>query len=343
MLKPQTHARTFDPMVYLNARYDGTTPRYRYSARTADEHAIWERRLRRKLIELLGGFPKEKEPLAPEVVEIVEFPDYVRERVIFNTRPLLSVPAYLLLPRKRHGKLPAVVCLPGHGPGRNTIIGYDDSGAPRSELGGYQNDFAIQAVRHGYAALAIEQLAFGERSSADPKVQGCHVPTMNAQMLGLTMIGLRVWDARRALDYLQTRPEVDRDRIGVMGISGGGTTTLFSMAIEKRFKAAVVSGYLCSFRHSIMAMDHCVDNFVPGVIPYAEMYDIAALAAPRAFFAESGTRDSIFPVDAAKHAYQMARKAWQVLGAPERVGQEIFEGEHQFWGKGAFAFLKKWL
>jgi len=343
MAKPRTRPRTFDPMAYLQAVYDSTTPKYRYSARTPQEHAVWERKLRRKLIELLGGFPTEKEPLAPEVVEVVEYPDYVRERVIVNTRPLMSVPAYLLLPKRRRGRIPGIVCLPGHGPGKNTIIGYDDNGYPRREIGGYQNDFAIQAVRHGYAALAVEQLAFGERNSADLKAQGCHVPTMNAQMLGLTMINLRVWDARRALDYLQTRNEVDAGRIGVMGISGGGTTTLFTMAIDKRFKAALVSGYLCTFRDSIMAMSHCVDNFIPGIVPYAEMYDIAALAAPRALFAENGTRDGIFPVDAAKYAYKNARKAWEVLGAPEKVEQEIFEGEHQFWGKGAFEFLRKWL
>jgi len=343
MLKPHTQPRTFDPMTYLRAVYDSITPKYGYRATTPEEHAVWERNLRRKLIELLGGFPKEKEPLAPEVVDIVEFPDYTRERVIFNTRPLMSVPAYLLLPKGRTGKIPGIVCLHGHGPGKNTIIGYDDTGMPRKEIGGYQADFAIQAVRRGYAALAIEQLAFGERNSADPKCQGCHVPTMNALMLGLSMINLRVWDARRALDYLQTRPEVDPKRIGVMGISGGGTTTLFSAAIEKRFKAAVVSGYLCTFRDSGMAMNHCVDNFIPGIIPYAEMHDIAALIAPRALFAENGTLDGIFPVDAARYAYKSARKAWEVLGVPEKIGQEIFEGEHQFWGKQAFEFLAKWL
>ena len=339
----KTQPRTFDPMTHLRAVYDGITPEYAYRATTPDEHAAWEQALRGKLIELLGGFPEEVEPLAPEVLEVVGFPDYVRTRLVFNTRPLMSVPAYLLLPKNVRGRIPGIVCLPGHGPGKNTIIGYDDNGMPRGQIGGYQADFAIQAVRNGYAALAIEQLAFGERNSAEEKATGCGVPTLNALMLGMTMIGLRVWDARRALDYLQTRPEVDPDRIGVMGISGGGTTTLFAAAVDTRFKAAMISGYLCTFRRSIMDMSHCVDNFIPGVIRTAEMHDIAALIAPRAMFAESGTQDGIFPIDAAEYAFAQARRAWEVLGCPDKAGHEVFEGEHQFWGKQGFEFLAKWL
>ena len=183
----------------------------------------------------------------------------------------MSISAYLLMPKERNGKIPGIVCLPGHGPGKNTIVGYTDDGMPRGDIGGYQNDFAIQAARRGYAALAIEQAAFGERNGQQPKQDGCHVPTVNALMLGLTMIGIRVWDARRALDYLVSRREVDADRIGVMGISGGGTTTLFSAAVEPRFRAAFVSGFLCTFRDSIMAMPHCVDNFVRGICPLVEI------------------------------------------------------------------------
>ncbi len=338
-----TKPRTFDPMTYLALVYESIEPEFSYRATTAAEHATWEAAFRERLLELLGGFPAERVPLEPEVQEIVEFPDYTRVRVVFNTRPLMSVPAYLLLPKNMEGKIPGIVCLPGHGPGKDTIVGFNDDGTPRPDIGGYQADFAVQAARRGYAALAIEQLAFGERNSENEKATGCSVPSLDALMVGMTMIGLRVWDARCAADYLQTLPEVDPDRIGVMGISGGGTTTLFTAAVDTRFRAAFASGYLCSFRDSIMAMSHCVDNFVPRIIQSGEMYDVAALIAPRAFFAESGTEDSIFPIDASTDAHKKASRAWQVLGKPEMTGHEVFEGEHQFWGKKAFDFLAKWL
>ena len=331
-------------MAYLGDLYSDITPSMSYAATTPDEHRAWERELRAKAVELLGGFPRKPEPLAPEIVEEVEFPDYIRQRVIFNTRKNMSLPAYLLLPKDYEGKkLAAIVCLPGHGPGKNTIVGYEDDGTPRAEIGGYQNDFAIQAVRHGYAALAIEQLAFGERNAQEERNMGCNVPTVNAFMMGQTMVGFRVWDAKRAIDYLSERPEIDPERIGLMGISGGGTTTLWTAAVDWRVKAAVVSGYLCTFKDSIMAMPHCVCNFVPGIIQYAEMYDLAALVAPRALFAESGTKDGIFPIEAAKLAVKKASRAWEVLGEPEKIGHEVFEGVHSFHGVGAFKFLEKWL
>ena len=340
---PSQTPRTFDSLAYLRDVYDQTTPSLGYSARNTEEHAKWERRLRQKVVELIGGFPRHKEPLAPEIVEEVEFPDYIRQRVIFNTRPKMSIPAYLLLPKAAPKQIPGIVCLPGHGPGKDTIVGYDDDGNPREEIGGYQNDFAIQAARNGYAALAVEQLAFGERNAEEERNRGCAVPTTNAFMLGLTMVGLRVWDAMRAVDYLISRDDVDSNRIGVMGISGGGTTSLWTAAIDTRIKAAMVSGYMCTFKDSIMAMPHCVCNFVPGIVQYAEMYDIAALIAPRGLFVESGTKDGIFPLPAVDEAMEKARRAWDVLGAPEKIDREVFEGEHSFHGVKGFEFLAKYL
>ena len=80
-----------------------------------------------------------------------------------------------------------------------------------------------------------------------------------------------------------------------MGISGGGTCTLFSAALEPRIRAAMVSGYLNTFRDCIMSVSHCIDNYVPGILNWAEMYDVAGLVAPRPLFAESGEKDDIFP------------------------------------------------
>jgi dienelactone hydrolase len=342
MLTP-TRQRVFDPMTFLWDQYDRTPRSHAYTAKTPEEHVKWEQELREKVVELLGGFPTEDMPLVPEIVEEREFPDYIRQRVVFESRPNMSIPAYLLLPKNTTGKIPAIVCLSGHGPGNHTIVGYDDDGNPRDELGGYQMDFPIQAVRKGYAALAMEQLAFGERNSDDDRCKGCNTPSVDALMLGMTMIGLRVWDTRKGLDYLSSRDEIDADRLGVMGISGGGTSTLWTAAVDTRVKAAMVSGYLCTFRDSIMPMSHCVDNYVPGILKYAEMYDLASLIAPRALFAESGTKDGIFPYKASIHAYEQAKRAWDTLGVPDKIGHEVFEGEHSFYGKGGFDFLEKWL
>ena len=157
------------------------------------------------------------------------------------------------------------------------------------------------------------------------------------------MIAWRVYDVMRAVDYLSEREEVDPKRIGCMGISGGGTITFFASALERRIKAAVVSGYFNTFKDSILSISHCMDNYVPGVLRYAEMYDIAGLIAPRPLFVESGTKDDIFPVEATRDSFGKAKRIYQAFGAQDRLGMEIFEGEHSFHGVGAFPFLKRWL
>ena len=192
-----------------------------------------------------------------------------------------------------------MVCVPGHGRGVDDIVGIDDQGRDRTDKDGYQHDFAIQVVEHGMAAVAIEPMAFGCRR--DPMTQkkglgvsACQPVAGAALLLGQTMIGWRVWDVMRTIDWIETRPELDAKRVGCMGISGGGTCTLFSAALEPRIRAAMVSGYLNTFRDCIMSLSHCIDNYVPGILNWAEMYDVAGLIAPRPLFAESGERDD-FP------------------------------------------------
>jgi dienelactone hydrolase len=162
-------------------------------------------------------------------------------------------------------------------------------------------------------------------------------------LLGETMIGWRVWDVMRTIDYIATRPELDAKRIGCMGISGGGTAALFSAALEPRIRAAMVSGYLNTFQDSIGSLAHCIDNYVPGILNWAEMHDIAGLIAPRPLFVESGERDNIFPIAASRASFTQVRDIYRVFQAEDRVEQEVFPGEHSFWGKRGIPFMAKHL
>jgi len=157
------------------------------------------------------------------------------------------------------------------------------------------------------------------------------------------MIGWRVYDAMRALDYLLTRPEVDGSRVGCVGISGGGTTTLHAAGVDPRIAFAFVSGYFNTIRDSIFSISHCMDNYIPGILQYAEMWEIAGLIAPRPFFAESGTKDGIFPVAATRRAFEELQKIYRAFGAEDRLGLHIFRGEHAFNGKQGWRFARKHL
>ena len=210
------------------------------------------------------------------------------------------------------------------------------------------HDFSLQVVEAGLAAVAIEPMAFGCRR--DPinarrslTANSCQPSAGGALLVGQTMIGWRVWDIMRTIDYIETRRELDATKVGCIGISGGGTATLFGAALEPRIRAALVSGYLNTFRDSIGSLSHCIDNYVPGILNWAEMSDIAGLIAPRPLFSESGEKDNIFPVKAAIASFNQVRDIYTVFGAADRIEQEIFPADHSFWGKRGIPFMVKHL
>lgn len=326
-----------DPRAYVRARLAASRPKYVWNARAAADPSGWRRRVRTGLREKLGGLSRwERPPLDTAVEESVPLDSFRRERITFTTRPGLRACGYLLVPRTPNGA--ALVALPGHG------IGADGVGGVRDEP--YQAEFGAQCARRGYVTLVLEQMSFGRRRDAQAARAGggsasCTRDSMAALMLGENMTGWRVWDTMRALDLLAARPEVDPKRLGTIGISGGGLTSLHTAAVDERVKACVVSGYFNTFADSILAVDHCVDNYVPGMLDLCEMPDLAGLVAPRWLFCESGADDPIFPLPAFERAAAHARRIYADLGVAERFGSEVFPGDHHFHGVGAFAFLER--
>ena len=337
----------FDPVLYTKKLHDEAPLRLTFRASTRDEAEAWQVALRAKITELVGGFPPERTPLRPETLEVRDFPAYRREKFVFESRPGVWVLGYLLTP-KTQGPFAAVIAIPGHGRGVDDLVGIDEHGRDRTVKGPYEYDFAIQVVEHGMAAVAIEPMAFGCRR--DPITRGkgltataCQPAAGSALLLGQTMIGWRVYDTMRAIDWIGSRPELDPARVGCMGCSGGGTCTLFTAALDTRVRAALVSSYLNTFRDSIMSVSHCIDNYVPGILNWAEAYDVGGLVAPRALFAEGGLRDNIFPIAASRASFGRVKQVYEVFGAADLAGQETFDGPHSFSGKQGLPFLAKHL
>jgi Abhydrolase family len=340
--------RRFDPVAYSLDRFDAAPMKLRFQARTRAQAEAWQTQLRGKVVELLGGFPAERSPLRPVTLETRTFPGYKREKVVFDSAPGVSVLAYVLVPQTAKTPVATMICVPGHGRGVDDSVGIDDQGRDRTDKSGYMHDFPLQVVEAGMAAVAIEPMAFGCRRDPINARRGlgtnaCQPSAGAALLVGQTMIGWRVWDVMRTIDYIATRSELDVKRVGCMGISGGGTTTLFATALEPRLRVALVSGYLNTFRDSIGSLSHCIDNYVPGILNWAEMYDVAGLIAPRPLFSESGEKDNIFPVKASIESFGKVREIYAVFGAADRVEQEIFPADHSFWGKRGIPFLSKHL
>jgi len=343
----QVDASAFDTLDWTRKRYEAMPRRMRFNATTRKQAEAWQKKLRAKLVELVGGFP-DRTPLKPKVLETREFPAYTRETIVFESRPGLDVFGYLMIPKTKGRPMPAVISVPGHGRGADDIAGIDDKGKDRTDKSSYQFDYAIQLVENGMAAFAIEPMGFGCRRDPASRKKGlgqssCQPAAGAALLFGETMIGWRVWDIMRTVDYLESRPEFDPKRIGLMGISGGGTCTVFGAALEPRISAAFVSGYLNTFRDSILSLSHCIDNYVPGILQWCEQYDVAGLIAPRPLFCESGVKDNIFPLEAFKYSFGEVKKVYDVFGAADLLGSEIHNGAHVFWGKEGLPFLARQL
>lgn len=346
---PQHH---FSTMSYLWREYERAPRALAFRARTPDEFRAWRDALRAKLIELLGGFPSERCDLAPRVVEVIEEKEYRREKVIFYSEPEVAVPCYVLIPRQIAPPYRAVIALHGHGTdGTRLLLGLARNAKERALVRAGKWDFARQLARRGFIVFAPVQRALGERvekNRADQAQSGrskksCGITTLASFMLGRTMAGMRAWDVMRTLDYIRTRAEPLAEKIGCMGWSGGGTTMLYASALDERIRAVVIESAFCAYRASILSIEHCADNYVPGILGYAEASDIAGLIAPRPLLIESGIKDHIFPIEGVRQAYTELARVYAVLNRADRLDTDFFPGGHRVGGRKAFAWLARWL
>src|SRR5438477_57084 len=252
----------------------------------------WEARrpvLKREYLEMLGLWPlPERTALNPKITGILEREEGFRvEKLHFQSRPRLYVTGNLYLPKdaKAGAKLPAVLYVCGH------------SGKGRDGNKTAFQHHGMWFATHGYAALLIDTLQLGE-------IAGIHHGTYRYnrwwwQARGYTPAGVECWNGIRALDYLQSRPEVDPDRIAVTGISGGGAATFWITAADERVKVAVpVSGMsdLEEYVGEKIVNGHCDCMFLINTFQWP-WTQIAALIAPRPLLFENSGHDTIFPMN----------------------------------------------
>lgn len=304
----------------------------------------WQRKLRRKLRKLVGDLPQNRIPLNVRSIWTHNHPLGSIEKIVFSTEPYCDVPAYVCLPKDAEPPFTFMICLQGHSTGMHNSIAVqrEDETKPLKVEG--DRDFALGCMSRGIGSLCIEQRSFGERREQKQEqvsLHGCHDAVMQSLMLGKTLIGERVFDVDRGIDYLAERGDVDMRRIGVMGNSGGGTISMFSAALLSRISFAMPSCYFCTFRDSVMSIYHCGDNYVPGLLRYAEMSDIMGLFAPKPLVLVAGREDPIFPVHAVRKAFKNLKDIYRALGAENRCRLVIGNEGHRFYASEAWPVMLK--
>ncbi len=295
----------------------------------------------------LGDAPKEKPPLAAKITEDTSRDGYILRKLVFQTEPNEFVPSYLLVPKNLRGKTPVMIC-----PHQTTQAGKKE---PAGLAGNPQLQTALHLVKRGFVTFTYDAICFGERHDAASGHYGDAIPFYRKHPRW-SLMGKMIWDLQRAIDYLETLDFVDRKRIGSIGHSHGGYTTLFAMAFDERIAAGVSNcgfdtfridgntwrwsratallpllGFYISNPRLNMDFYRAVPDSSVVDVPF-EMHELLALIAPRPLLLSTSDEDFVFPNGgwSARHTLARIEPVYELLGAPENLSSYFFDGGHNF-------------
>ncbi len=295
--------------------------------------ADWKKRreeLRKRMLAAMGPTPEKPCELSPRIVATLKRKGYRIENVLLQSRPDVWITATAYVPDVK-GKVPAVLAVHGH-------------------WAGARRDPVVQArclglVKLGFFVLCVDAFGAGERH---PASAGYHGALLGSTLwpAGQTLLGLQVYDNRRAVDYLVSRPEVDGRRLGITGASGGGNQTMYAGALDDRFAAVVPVCSVGTYQAYLKAAC-CVCEVLPGALTFTEEGDVLGLVAPRALLVINASRDAFqFSIGEAKKSLERARAIFKLYGQAERLRHDTFESPHAYnqpMREAMYGWMTRWL
>jgi dienelactone hydrolase len=289
--------------------------------RTLDDWKAHRDEYRWQLQEMLGLWPApERTDLQPVITGRLEHPEFTVEKIQFQAAPHLYCTANLYLPKQQERPAPTILYECGHFRSISNGVSYGNKPA-------YQQHGAWFA-RNGYVCLVLDTLLAGE-------IQGVHTGTRDLgqwwwNAAGYTPAGVEAWFGMRALDYLSTRPEVDTNRFGITGHSGGGAYSWTVAALDERIKVAAPLAGLTDLQNHVVdgvVDSHCDCNFFINTYRW-DAPQVAALLAPRPLLFGTSDRDRLFWTDATLRLHEKVKRIYALHGATEKLGLIISPGPH---------------
>jgi dienelactone hydrolase len=309
---------------YLSARAAELEREFLPGIKTAEDFERARPSLREAYLFMLGLWPlPEKTPLNVKITGRLELPGYTVEKLHFQSRPGLYVTANLYLPRPIQGPYPAILYLCGH-------YRKQKRDGAKSEC----QDHGIWLATHGYVALLPDTLELGE-------IAGVHQGTCPGpldvkrwwwQSAGYTPASVECWNAIRALDYMSSRPEVDPNRIGATGISGGGMATFWIAAADERVKAAAPVSGLGDLGYYVgeSGVDYHCDCMLFYNNARWSWATIATLVCPRPLLFVNSDSDGLFPMSANERVISRLERLYAKFGASDQVDSVVSAGGHDY-------------
>lgn len=254
-------------------------------------------------------------PLNPVVLSTKNKGAYIMKKIEFNSTPERRIKVIVTIPVNKSGKLPAVVCLHGHG-GTEKIV-YDKSSIYKG--------FADVLASNGFITIA-------------PMVSQHEVYEKD-----MLLMGERIFDCIRSVDFLTSLPETDTSRIGCGGLSLGGEIAMWLGAMDTRIKATVSAGFLTMMDH--LEHNHCMCWKFDGLRELVDFPDIYSLVAPRALMCQNGIKEpeTQFNVPLARTTFTKIQPIFSALNRPENILLDVHSGEHEVDAPALIWFFKKHL
>lgn len=330
---------------------------------TSQQWQVQRESIKRVLTVFLGEPPRIKAALAPRVLEETSRGSHTLRKLVYQTEPGEFVPAYLFIPKNIQRRVPAIIC-----PHQTTQAGKSE---PAGLAGNPQLHTALNLVGRGYVTLTYDALCFGERHNPASGHYGDAIPFYR-RYPRWSLMGKMVWDLSRGIDYLETLDFVDPSRIGSVGHSNGGITTLFAMALDNRITTGASScgfdtfridgntwrwshataliprlGFYVSSPYIHMNQYRAMPDSEVVNTPF-DMHELLAMIAPRPLFLSTSDEDFVFPNAGWSVRQSLARvePVYKLLNASERIRNYFFSGGHSFppeaSGK-AYEWLDRWL
>jgi hypothetical protein len=302
----------------------------RFRGTTAEECRAWQKEFAGKLRTALGPYDPPKQWKVTSVRK-VEHDDYTFEDLILEAKDHPALPLCVLTPKNAEkGKHAGILALHGHSPNGHLAIGQGDAGRT--------------LVRKGFVVVTPCFTPFGVRLGKPEdygKQDPCGVTFIRLQLLGKLLIAENLRDSLWALEFLASRPEVNPERIGCVGLSYGGRMCMLTSALEPRIKIAVVGGALNVMQERIQVKYSCGAQVIPGLLKYGDVPEIGSLIAPRPAIWQWGANDALIKPADAEDAIKRMRVAYKALGAADNLIVDRFEGGHVWHWNDALPELQK--
>lgn len=330
-------------------------PECRFAGHNQADFREWKQTSLPRVLATLGNPPPPAASADPELVAQWEEHGLIRQRWIINVQEHMAAVLLVNIPRglAPGERRPAILCCHGHGPfGKEPVMGNQSSAELRQAVETHRYNYGQVMAEHGFVTYAIDWMGFGERNdnrkpnhwAGTGGRDWCNLLYLHATMLGMTSLSINVAHGKAATDVVAQLPQVDGSRLGVMGLSGGGTMTVWMALCDERFRAVEIICYSDLFAaFGVRDNNYCGMQVAPGLFQLVDLPDLQGLVAPRPLLVDIGMHDTCFRLDSAIACYHQVESIYRAAEASDHLELDLHTGEHGWGGNRSEAFFRRHL